>query len=508
MRVPVFLTLLSERTTRRVAVAATVSSLGDWVNYGAVIALITFGDHDGATELALLALVMVIPTVVLSPLAGALADRVPLRRTMVACDLARVVVVATFVLAPDLWILFVLIALREVFSTLFTPAQQAYVALGVPPEDQVGVISLNQTGIQLSKIVGPGLGGLLYAIAGSHVAFGVDAASFAVSALFLARLPGIVPAPPSLVPLPVEVTEGQEPSEEQEPSPPSGLLSQIREGLGFVRTTPVLRTVITAFTLSMFVIVAYDTLSPLALRSLGFGAGSYGLVVGAVGAGAVVGSLALGQFGGRLPPFLVFAGADALGGLCVAGLGAGVLWSTGLPTGLWVAVALVLGGASSGIIVAFPVILQGATPAPLMGRVMATAQGVSTAPQLLAPLVGAAVAAGTGVGGVLAICGAVLAAIGIGLALGPHLRWTHLDPEGPAGRIEAAGASDDGTVTVYPPLPDESTVSRFALSASQQDVWDHLSAEERSVLTHLGHRLREAEDDVMAHGDTAGGLLF
>jgi MFS family permease len=157
-----------------VAATATVSSLGDWVNYGAVIALITFGDHDGATELALLALVMVIPTVVLSPLAGALADRVPLRRTMVACDLARVVVVATFVLAPDLWILFVLIALREVFSTLFTPAQQAYVALGVPPEDQVGVISLNQTGIQLSKIVGPGLGGLLYAIAGSHVAFGVE----------------------------------------------------------------------------------------------------------------------------------------------------------------------------------------------------------------------------------------------------------------------------------------------------------------------------------------------
>jgi MFS family permease len=493
MRAPVFLGLLHKSHVRRVAAAAFVSSLGDWVNYGAVIALITFGHHDGVTQLAILAVVSVVPTVLLSPLAGALADRIPLRRTMVACDLARTAVVLGFVLAPNLAVLLALIGLREAFATLFTPAQQAYVALSVESEDQVGVVALNQTGLQLTKIVGPALGGLLYAVAGSRLAFGLDAGSFALSAVFLLGLPKLTAGRQSGSGGEAEIGTVQ--------AAPVGMLAEIGEGVRFVARTPVLATVITAFTLSTFVIVAYDTLTPLALRSLGFAASSFGLVVGAIGIGAVLGSVALGQFAARVPPFLLLAAGNAMVGLCVAGLGTGVLVSAHCSTLVWMAVALVLGVASAGIIISFPVILQGATPPELIGRVIATAQGLTTIPQILAPVVGAAVAVGTGVGGVLTISGAALVAIGVTLAVGPHRRWSFVGNS--AGDEPAAESPTPTPGRIGPPA-----LIREALSEAQRQIVDSLSDEEMNLLDQVSRRLQESEPDLLVHGDIAGSLLF
>ncbi len=172
---------------RRLFAAQLVSFAGDWFATVALLGLAL--ELSGSAAVASLVLVLQTGGFALaSPLAGILADRFDRRRLLVAADVARVPIALAFMLArgPDsLWIAFVAVALLAVCGAVFEPASSAALPNLVEPEQlgEANVLLGSAWGVMLA--VGAALGGLVAATLGRDAAFGVNALTFAVSALLI-----------------------------------------------------------------------------------------------------------------------------------------------------------------------------------------------------------------------------------------------------------------------------------------------------------------------------------
>jgi MFS family permease len=163
-----------------------ISLGGDWFLFVAVGSLVL--DATGtAISVGLLVLAQDLPVFFATPWAGWLADHMDRRRLMIACDLARVgICVAFWFVGPsNLWLAYLLLAVLAVFSAVFDPASSAAMPNLVEPEDLpvANAMSGSLWGTMLA--VGAAAGGAVAAAFGQDAAFGVDAASFLVSAWLL-----------------------------------------------------------------------------------------------------------------------------------------------------------------------------------------------------------------------------------------------------------------------------------------------------------------------------------
>lgn len=188
MRLRPYLTLLRHNPAfTRLFGAQLISFAGDWFATVALLGLAL--ELTGSPAVASLLLVVQTGAFALaSPLAGVLADRYDRRALMVAADLARVPVALAFLFARDpetLWIAFAAAALLSLGAAVFEPTSSAslpnLVEEGELPEANVLIGSA--WGTMLA--VGAALGGLVAATLGRDVAFAVNAASFALSALLI-----------------------------------------------------------------------------------------------------------------------------------------------------------------------------------------------------------------------------------------------------------------------------------------------------------------------------------
>jgi MFS family permease len=261
--------------------------------------------------------------------AGALADRVDKRRYLITINVVLAIIVAAIAaltalgnMTPALVLGFtVAIGAGAAFVA---PAWQAIVPSLVPREDLQSAIALNSMGINISRAVGPALAGLLIAGLGLAAPFTVNAVSHLVivAALFLWKPPA---APPRRL-------------------PPEPLFGAMLTGLRHAgHNRPLKATLVRSLGFFTFA-SAYWALLPLVARSLpGGGAELYGVLLGAVGGGAVAGALALPRIRTRISANALTAGgtvataaAMAILGLAnhaVAAVGAAVLGGLG-----WIAV--------------------------------------------------------------------------------------------------------------------------------------------------------------------------
>ena len=423
---------LRHRTFRLLFSGQLISNVGDWLDFLALVVLIAYTWHRGPGSLAALAVTIAIPWAIAGPLMGVLVDRWPKRPVLIGADLLRAGIVTGLIFAPSIWVLLPLVFLKTLVSTAFAPAQQATIRATVPEQDLLAANSLSQLATQITKVAGPALGGLIVAVWSPRVAFGIDAATFLLSAAVLSRLPR----------LEVAASEAEE---------RGSFLTELRAGLAYVARNRTLGLAIGSMSATVFLVFTFDTLSPLALRALGFGPSLFGLAVAGIGFGAVAGALAIGSFGRRIDPFALLGGAKAVAGVLVALIGLGAVASLSISAYAWLPVVLGIGLASAGVLVAFPTILQLETPKHMMGRVYSTASAIPTTLQMVAPILGAAVASAVGVGWVLLVSGSALAALGMAVLL-------------VAPRIGARAS--------VPPLPDLG----LGLSAAEPDVVAHISS--------------------------------
>lgn len=132
-----------------------------------------------------------IPSVLLGSFAGVFVDRWDRKRTMVTADLARAALLLpllTVVSADQLWLLYGVRAATGIVGLFFQPAESALLPRLVGEEQLVSANALNALNNNLGRLVGPALGGALYAGGGLTTVIVVDAATFAISATLIAAI--------------------------------------------------------------------------------------------------------------------------------------------------------------------------------------------------------------------------------------------------------------------------------------------------------------------------------
>jgi MFS family permease len=338
-----------------------------------------------------------VPALVLGPVAGALVDRWRPHITMIGADLGRAAVLLALMAGPGashLWIVYMAVAGQACLSQFFGPARSRLIPAVASAEGLAAANAAVSAGSELALLVGPALGGAVYAAAGLRVAVGLDIASYLVSASTIGALR--VSAEPDPRPLPGDRR-----------SFCVGLLVDFANGLRLVGRTPILRALL-AVSLVLFVGggLLPVLIVPFADHQLHATAAQYGLVLSAQALGGLVGAAVVAPIMQRAgdPRLLIGTSLLAMAG-AVAALGNTTRW--------WVAgLCLAAGGIpTTTSAVATATILQNVPAENERGRVAglyaaATALGVTIgapAAALLAPVgprlgitITAAVFAGSG----------------------------------------------------------------------------------------------------------------
>jgi len=192
-----YVALLREnRSFRLLWLGQVVSQLGDWFNTIAVYTLVLNLTGSGrAVGLVLVA--RFLPTVVIGPLAGVIADRYSRRRIMIISDVVRAVVVLgfLFIRRPDqVWIIYALTVLQLAASTFFEPAKSAVIPSLVVERDLVTANAISSVTWSSMLTLGAALGGFVTGWFGTDAAFVIDSLTYLASALLVAAV--IFPARP------------------------------------------------------------------------------------------------------------------------------------------------------------------------------------------------------------------------------------------------------------------------------------------------------------------------
>ncbi len=258
------------------------SALGDWLYNVALLALV-FGRTGSATWVALTTAARVAPIVVLGPLGGIMADRVDRRRLMIGADAVRIVlmVALAIVAAAGLPILLapVLAAAATAASTVTMPAVAASTARLVDADDLQRASALRAAIGQGAIVVGPALGAVVLALSDPAVAILLNAVSFAISA---AAMLAIAPS------------AAFEPRAGDGGEPPS-LVADLKAGARALRGAPTAVRLVAADVLCSGVYGLLTVMLVLVSRHVGAGDGGYGILLGAFGAGGLIGATVVGR---------------------------------------------------------------------------------------------------------------------------------------------------------------------------------------------------------------------
>ena len=326
-----------------------ISLLGDGV-YTVAIAWQVYEISNVPTALSIVGLAWTLPMVAFLLIGGVLGDRIDRRRLMVASDLLRAVAIGAIgVLAVtgaiELWHVVALVAFYGIGEALFAPSFQAIVPEVVPKHQLVQANSLQQLTEPIAfRLAGPAIGGIVIATFGTGEAFLIDAATFLVSAACVAAM---------------------KPRPRPEPDEESSIGEDLREGGRFVRSQPWLWATLVAAGLTLLLWLGpLEVLLPFVVKNeYGAGAGGLGVIFGAIGAGAVVAAIIIGQRG--LPTRHVLWMYVGWGGATIG------LAGYGLVSEVWQAAIIgFISGLGEGVgIITWITLIHRHVPDRLLGRV-------------------------------------------------------------------------------------------------------------------------------------------
>jgi len=422
--------LLRNGPLARLLAGEFISSIGDWLYLVAILILVYEVSNDPLV-LGIVGAARVLPYVVLSIPAGILADRYDRRLILLVTDVARgtlMLVMAALVAAHAPVVTIVVLAVvATCFSTFFSPAIGAYLPSLVADEEQLGPAnSAWSTLDHLAFVIGPAIAGLLIAAGGLALAFVLNAATFAVIAVVLWRLPSPRRSVIGEVRAAGEVREpGEAPAAADGTAAATGiemppvLTPASALTPGGVDRKVLRRVVVPVLGLALIDLVgsvAGGGLSVLtvviAVGSLGAGDAGTGFLNAGIGLGGLVGALLAGVF--VLRPSLV--GVLASGSIVLA-VGVAAL---GIAGSLPLAVGMIAVASAGAILVEVTstTILQRAIPDEIRGRTLGVLATVSTLAFAAGSFALPVLADAVGMGPVLAATGVAIVVAGlVGAAL-------------------------------------------------------------------------------------------
>ncbi|WP_035845199.1 MFS transporter [Kitasatospora azatica] len=379
--------------------ATVVSGLG---NAGAPIAtafaVLRIG--GGAAEIGYVTGARLAATVLFLLVGGAVADRLPRHRVMVAANLGNALaqaLLAVLVLTGTarLWQIVLLAAANGIGLAFFAPAAEGMIMESVDQEQAGRAFALFRTALNSSQIVGAALGGALVAAVGPGWVLALDAAGLAAAAAMRLRLRAPAPVAPQGGP---------------------GMLADLRVGWREFTSRRWLWAVVVQYgVVNACLIAAESVLGPIVADLRLGGPRPWGLVNAAMGAGLVAGGLLMVRW---QPRRLLLAGTF---GILLFGLPAAAL-AAGAPLTLLGAAMFASGVGGTVYGVSWMVALQQEIPAASFSRVAAYDWCGSVALAPVGTAAAAPLAGGLGLNGALWACAGVMTLLSLLVLAVPEVR--------------------------------------------------------------------------------------
>ncbi|TLU70919.1 MFS transporter [Lichenicoccus roseus] len=338
--------VLRERDCRLFFIGFTASLAGSSMVPVALSFVVLKGGHGSGAVGAVLA-AETIPLVLLLLLGGAIADRMPRHRVMIAADVLRLLseTLLTILLVsghPAVWVIMLLSATLGVGQAFFNPSLTGFVPQIVSGERLQDANALLGLSKAVARVSGPGIAGVLIATVGAWSAVAADAMTYAVSLFCLVRLRPRPAEKPEPEPVRIGLIKGWQGFRERR-----WLWSVVAQG-GLAQL----------FTFSPFLVIGAT------LFSHGSGSIAWGAILAADGVGGLAGAL----FAMRLRPKRPLVVA-LLGSLGLAGTP--ILLALHAPLPLLLAVSVISGAGVALFLSLFDTVIQRNVPETLLSRVSA-----------------------------------------------------------------------------------------------------------------------------------------
>lgn len=406
----------------RLWAAETISHFGSSITGIALpfVAITLLG--AGPLEVAILNLADFLPFLLIGLLAGALVDRLPRRAVLIGGDIGR----ATLILTIPIAYLAGLLTLTQlivvgfsvgVLTVFFDVAYQAYLPSLIGRKDLVEGNSKLEFSRSAAGLLGPGLGGLLVEVLRAPVAMLVDAASFLVSALFLATIKDRH-APDHADR--GEISQLHLNAEAPQPPTRSAVRTEIADGLRFVFGHPVLRTIGAATAASnLFSSIAGAAFMLFAINELQMPPALIGLAFSLGSVGGLVASLVAGPLSRRFGVGRVIVVTVALGGPFEFAVGFGSAGAEALNLLLIAAAGFAMGGSGTIYNINQVSLRQAITPEAMAGRMNATMRWFVWGTMPIGSIIGGIIGETLGVRAAILIGGAGATLAFVPLLFGP-----------------------------------------------------------------------------------------
>jgi MFS family permease len=248
--------------------------MGTWMQRFAQSWLVYELTHN-ATIVGVVVALQALPTLVIGPYCGVLADRFDKRALLIALHafmgvLALILGLLTVTDVVQLWEVFVLALLLGVGEAAENPPRQVFIFEMVGADQLPNAVGLNSVLNNIARAAGPAIGAVLVATVGLGTCFLVNAASFAgvITSLVMVSRAELHPAPLA-----------------------ARARGQLRAGLSYVRRSPSLWVPLAMMTLVGGLAWEFQTTLPPMATELHGGATAYGLMTAAQGIGAIAGGL-------------------------------------------------------------------------------------------------------------------------------------------------------------------------------------------------------------------------
>ena len=347
---------------KRLWLAQVVSILGDFLAIFGVINLITFKWHGTPLQVTNVLIAYIIPITIVGPLAGVFIDRWNVKRTMIASDLIRAVLILGLVFVTRLEHIYVVFMAVSTVSSFFGPAQSVTLRTLVPMNGLMAANALMSQAFYTMRILAPAAAGLLVYALGENSCFYLDTVSFIFSAAMLSTIAVM------------RVVSAKAATEKSVGS----LMKDYTAGSRFILTHPAISFVMISMMTAMFVMSCFSPLISVYVRDqLHAGTRSFGIISAMIGVGLIAGTQLVNAVAKGFSKKHV-----ALSGLFGLAFATFVLalfqraWMAGLSMfGIGFAIAF--------IIVPTQTLMQQETPHDMLGRVSSSFMAVFSLSQLL-----------------------------------------------------------------------------------------------------------------------------
>ena len=348
---------------KRLWLAQGVSILGDFLAIFGVINLITFRWHGTPLQVTNVMIAYIIPITIVAPLAGVFVDRWNVKRTMIASDLIRSVLILGLIFVTRLEHIYVIFLLVSTVSSFFGPAQSVTLRTLVPVHGLLSANALMSQAFYTMRIIAPAAAGLLVYWLGESSCFYLDTVSFIFSAAMLSTI------------VVMRVVSQKSGAGEKSVR---GLLRDYTAGSRFVLTHPAISFVMMAMMTAMFVLSCFSPLISVYVRDqLHAGTRAFGLISAMIGVGLIVGTQTVNAVAKGLSKKHV-----ALSG--IFGLSFATFVLALFKTSLLAGVSMFgIGFAIAFIVVPAQTLMQQETPPEMLGRVSSSFMAVFSLSQLL-----------------------------------------------------------------------------------------------------------------------------